>query len=151
MTQPRPKSNAQVRAIFGIAKERGLDNDALHDVVASVLSDGRRSTVDGREASIAKLSYAEAEKVIQRLKGQSFVPRRTLQWRRQKAGVKQLVTEAGLTKIAELASQRNWSTESLTKFCRRTIKRDRPATTKQANTIIEALKAMNERDDLWAA
>lgn len=139
----RPKSTGQVRAIFGLAKERGMDpEEALRDVVEAVTQ---------RTRSISALSHAEAEQVIARLKGDRFTPRRTLQWRRKKAGVKQVVQEAQLTLIAELAAQRDWTAESLSKFCQRMIKRDRPATTQQANTITEALKAMNRRDHLWAA
>lgn len=137
-----PKSTDQVKAIFGSAKQCGLDGEALRDVVEDVTK---------RTRSIAALTHAEAEKVIARLKGRSFVPRRTLQWRRKKAGVKQVVQDAQLTLIAQLASQRNWTAESLTKFCRKMIKRDRPLTTDEANKIVEALRAMNRREGLWAA
>jgi hypothetical protein len=123
----RPKSSGQVRTIFGEAKRRGLDNDALHELVADVLySTGSGSNRLGgihrdalgeasqaatrsmatapRTVSIAALTYAEAERVIQRLKGHSFVPLRTLQYRRQKAGVATIVTQEQLEKIVQLAA-----------------------------------------------
>lgn len=143
MARPvRLKTTGQVRAIFGAAKERGFDDEKLRDIVESVTK---------RTRHISQLTHAEADLVIQRLKADSFVPRRTLQWRRKKAGVSQLVQETQLKLIADLATQRNWSADSLTQFCQRMIKRDRPVTTAQANTIIEALKSMNRRDKLWAA
>ncbi len=135
------KTYSQVKAIFAEARKRGLDNEALHDMVESITR---------RTRSISSLSYAEAQKVIQRLKGDEFKPLRTLQYHRQKAGIKQLVQDAQLTLIAELASQRNWSAESLTKFCRRQCRHDRPRTTEDANKVIEGLKAMNKREGLWA-
>lgn len=144
MKSVHAKSYDQVKAIFGAAKECGIDpGEPLRDVVEDVTR---------RTRSIKALTHAEAEKVIKRLKGDSFVPTRTLQWRRQKAGIKQLVQDSQLTLIARLASQRDgWTGESMTKFCRKMIKRDRPITTDEANKIIEALKAMNRRDRLWAA
>lgn len=186
MNNARPKSTGQVRTIYGEAKRRGLDNDELHELVASVLYSmgmgsnrddgalgGRASkslssrdgagqpvetasatpphAVSPKTVSIAKLSYAEAEMVIQRLKGNSFVPLRTLQHRRQRAGVKQIVTHDQEVKIAALASQRNWSVETLINFCKRQCGHYPLRTTVDANKVIEALKAMNERDDLWAA
>ena len=188
----RPKSTGQVRAIFGLAKQRGLDNEELHALVAEVLqgngSDGGRvtplrsgavpraargnraigqrlpaaiSSVSGSEAcasarahetvSIAALTYAEAERVIARLKGKSFVPTRTLQYRRQRAGVKQVVQQAQLEKIAALATQRNWSAQTLVNFCKRQCGHHPLRTTEDANKVTEALKSMNKREGLWAA
>lgn len=171
-----PKTTAQVRAIFGEARRRGLDNETLHELVADVLNSigsgsraqrrfgggdaGSRShsaatatapcAVEPRTVSIAALSYTEAERVIHRLKGRSFVPRRTQQYRRAKAGVVQIVTDEQLTRIAALATQRQWSPQTLTTFCLRQC--GHPVrTTADANKVIEALKAMNERDCLWVA
>lgn len=138
----RAKTTAQVRAIFGEGRRCGLDPEAIRDVVEDVTR---------RTRSVGQLTFAEAERVIQRLKGQGFVPRRTLQYRRQKAGVQQLISQEQVTLIAELASQRNWSAETLSEFCRRQCKRARPRTTSDANKVIEALKAMNRRDGLWNA
>lgn len=142
MNAPNKKTTQQVRAIYGEARRRGLDDDQLHDLVASVTM---------RTRSIKELTHAEAQKVIQRLKGNSFVPLRTLQYRRQKAGIPVLVRPDQLTLIAELASQRDWSIETLAAFCKRQCKREVPRTTSDANKVIEALKAMNKREGLWAA
>jgi hypothetical protein len=181
----RPKSAGQVRTIFGEAKRRGLDNEALHELVADVLySTGsgsnrlavpdalgqasparitrdalgeasqaatRSMATASRAVSIAALTYAEAERVIQRLKGRSFVPLRTLQYRRKRAGVQQIITPDHEKKIAALASQRHWSAESLVNFCKRQCGHHPLRTTADANKVIEALKSMNKREGLWAA
>lgn len=141
----RLKSLPQLRAIFGLAKGRGLNLDSLHTLVEA----------ETGQTSIAALSPEQANKVISALGGkplkfaESKTPRRTTQYRRQRTGAKQIVTQEQLTLISRLAAQREWTSESMVKFCQRTIKTDRPKTTKQANVIIEALKAMNSRDGLW--
>lgn len=138
----RKKTSGQNRAIFGSANAAGLDHDELRDLVADVTR---------RTRSIADLNYAEAEKVIQRLKGEGFVPRRTLQYRRQRAGVQQIITQEQEQLIAELASQRHWPAQTLIDFCKRQCKHYPLRTTQDANKVVEALKAMNRREGLWAA
>jgi len=137
----RKKIPSQVRAIFALSKTNGLDDDTLRDLVEDVTR---------RTRSIAELTYSEANRVIARLKGNAYVPLRTLQHRRQKAGVSQIVTDELLTKIAMLAAQRNWSAQTLEKFCIRQCHHP-VRTTTDANKVIEALKAMNQREGLWAA
>ncbi len=163
MKDPRPKTTGQVRAIFGEARRCGLDNETLHELVADVVGaaeDLRHPSTDGGmlsghaaidPVSISKLTFAQAEAVIQRLKGKSFVPLRTLQYRRAKAGIKQVVQESQLTLIAQLASQREWSAETLINFCIRQCGHHPLRTTEDANKVIEALKSMNKREGLWAA
>lgn len=137
------KTVNQVRAIFGLAKERGLNSETLHMLIEAET---------GKE-SIKDLTFSEANKAIQAMGGRTFeaqrAPRRTEQYRRQRTGSKQIATKEQFTLIGRLASQRNWTPESMVSFCQRTIRTDRPKTTKQANVIIEALKAMNTRDGLW--
>jgi hypothetical protein len=162
----RPKTTGQVRAIFGEARRCGLDNEALHEVVASVLlatqrgsgptvregvtvADGALADTRATAPSIAALTYAQAERVIQRLKGRQFVPRRTLQYRRKKQGVQQIVSLDQVLLIAALATQRKWSAGSLVKFCKRQCGHHPLRTTADANKVIEALKDMNRRDGLW--
>lgn len=143
----RKKTAGQNRAIFGAATAAGLDIDLVRDIVESITSETRKEP----SRSISGLSYAEAERVIARVKGKSFVPTRTLQDRRRKAGVKQLVQQSQLDLIAELASQRHWPALTLGHFCFKVCKRAKPLTTGEANKVIEALKAMNKREGLWAA
>lgn len=138
----RPKSTGQLKAIFGEGRKCGLDDDGIRDVVEDVTK---------RTRHVSELSYTEAERVIERLKGKSFVPRRTLQYRRAKQGIKQVVQEGQLKLIADLATQRNWSAEGLVKFCRHQCGHHPLRTTEDANKVIEALKSMNRRDGLWSA
>jgi Bacteriophage Mu, GemA protein len=144
----KPKTAAQLRAIYAEGRRRGLDNDALHVLVIGSLSPQSSALKSG---SLKDLSYTEAQRAIQRLKGRDFVPLRTLQYRRQRAGVQQLITSEHEEKIAALATQRNWSAERLVNFCKRQCGHYPLRTTQDANKVIEGLKAMNQRDDLWAA
>ncbi|MBD0370304.1 MAG: DUF1018 domain-containing protein [Pyrinomonadaceae bacterium] len=140
----QPKTTNQVRAIFGLARKNGLDEELLHDTVESVTK---------RTRSIAALTFREAEAIIAHLKGDSFTPtpRRTVQHRRMRAGINQVVQQGQLELIASLASQRHWSAETLEKFCRRQCGHFPLRTTSDANKVIEALKSMNKREGLWAA
>ncbi|MGE0133290.1 MAG: phage protein GemA/Gp16 family protein [Blastocatellales bacterium] len=134
------KTKEQVRSIWSRARERKMSDEQLHDLVEA--ETGQRS--------IRALSREQADKVIVALGGVPLtkkVAKRTRQHHHQQRGVKQIVTEEQLKLMDDLARGRNWSDETLTKFCRRMIKRERPATTVQANKIIEALKAMNARDE----
>jgi hypothetical protein len=54
--------------------------------------------------------------------------------------------------MKDLAAKRGISAEGLERLCRRMLKGNpRPRTTAETNKIIEALKAMNERDRVNAA
>ena len=130
-----------MKAIFGEGRKHGLDDEQLRDLAEDV---------SRRTRHISELSYTEAERVIERLKGRSFVSRRTLQYRRAKQGIKQVVQQGQLKKVADLASQRNWSPETLVKFCKRQCGHHPLRTTEDANKVIEALKAMNKREGLWS-
>ena len=137
----KAKSNSQVRAIFAEGRKRGLDHDQLRDVAESVTK---------RTRSIAELTHSEAAAVLKQLKGQDFVSLRTIQYRRQKKGVQQVVQQDQLNLIAALASQRRLTPRGLNQFCERTCGHARPRTTVEANKVIEGLKAMNRREGLWA-
>ncbi|PYS69309.1 MAG: hypothetical protein DMF69_17400 [Acidobacteria bacterium] len=150
-TQQRDHTTGQVRAIFGEARRCGLDNELLHELVADVIRGSSPTVMEGA-VSIKSLTFAQAEAVIQKLKGKSFVPLRTLQYRRQSAGIKQVVQEGQLKLIADLASQREgWTAETLVNFCKRQCGHHPLRTTEDANKVIEALKSMNQREGLWAA
>lgn len=134
-----PKQRA---AIFGLAKTRGLNNETLHSLIEAEVN----------KTSIKELTFADANKIITAMGGKAFqrsqTPRRTRQHHHKESGVSQIVSEDQLALINKLALQRNWTATSLDNFCRRMLKRPRPTTTIEANKIIEALKAMNSRDNL---
>ena len=139
--QSQVKTTAQLRAIFAEGRKRGLDHEGLQDMAESVTH---------RTRSLRELTHAEAESLLRRLKGDEFVSLRTVQHRRQRQGIEQVVQPGQLALIAKLASQRHWASEALMGFCERQCGFARPRTTTQANKIIEALKAMNKRDELWS-
>jgi hypothetical protein len=145
------KTNAQVRRIFGLARARGLDESELHQIVEE----------ETKQPSIRALTSAQADKVITRLGGESSprfggygwcdpkgTSRRTVQHRRKRAGVVQVVPQPQLDLLADLAAQRSMSVEGLQSLFRRMHVHYPPRTTKEANKVIEALKAMNGRDSL---
>lgn len=145
--QPQPKSPAQVRRIFGLARSRGLDAQELRAVVVEVT----KRDVPLDKTGVGSLNFTESDAVIVRLGGEPLAKRRTIQHRRAKAGVSQLVRPAQLELIAKLASQRRWGAEALRNFCARQCGHFPLRTSKDANKVIEALKAMNEREGLWAS
>ncbi|HMV46546.1 MAG TPA: DUF1018 domain-containing protein [Blastocatellia bacterium] len=131
------KTKAQVRELWARARQRGLDDEGLHNLVkAETGSD-----------SIRGLSKSQADKVIAALGGVPHQRKRsrTSQHRRQKAGVKQIVTQEQLDLMKFLAGELDWKNESLNKFCQRQIKRDQPSTTAEANKVIEGMKAILKR------
>lgn len=136
------KSKKQVQAIWVLARGRGMTDEQLHTLVEAET---------GNE-SIRALSRANADKVIVALGGTAFnqqrKARRTRQDHHQQTGTPQMAMGSQLDLMRSLANRRSWTEESLKKFCQRMIRKDAPQTTKQANTIIEALKSMNRRDGL---
>lgn len=137
------KTTDQLRAIFGLGKQRDLEKNDLEALAAEVTLD--------RTCRLSKLTFTEANLMIERLGGDAFpapghVATRTANHRRQKAGIKQVETGKHLRLIKQLADQRNMSEAGLANLCMRIIKRSSPQTTAHGNKIIEALKAMNARD-----
>jgi hypothetical protein len=86
--------------------------------------------------------------VLSRNPKRETVSVRTQQLRRQKAGVKQIVSPAQVKKIDDLWFRFSHRTaQGLDALVRRTIKRPSPTTTEEANKIIEAIKSMNRREE----
>jgi hypothetical protein len=137
-----PKTTAQLRAIFGLGRKRRCTDEDLRELAYDVTS--------GRIERLSQLSFDEANSMITRLGGDAFttsrVPRRTVNYHRQQAGVKQIAQSAHLHKMQELADGRGITEEGLKNLCRRMLGHYRPLTTSETNKIIEALKAMNARD-----
>jgi hypothetical protein len=133
------KSTGQVRCIFGLARQKGMDDELLHETVLSVTKRTKR---------ISQLTSVEADAVIAHLKGKDYrpTPRRTVLHRRQRAGVKQVAQPAHLDLMYSLARTRHMSDEGLEKLSRRVCKKYPPQTTSETNKVIEALKAMNRRE-----
>lgn len=130
------KSHAQVKRIFGLAKEKGLDSDELHALVEDAT----------RKTSIAKLSITEADAVIARLGGEPLAARRTVHYRRRKAGVRQIAQPTHLQLMRDLAARRGIGEEGLAKIAARMHVAYPPLTTSDTNKLVEALKDMIRRD-----
>lgn len=135
------KTLAQVRAIFGLAKGHGLSDDELRAIVEE--ETGSRS--------ISQLGRAHADKVIIRLGGRPLESRRTVQHRRKRAGVPQIASPAHLDLMRSLARHRGMSDEGLAQFSIRQCGHYPPRTTGETNQVVEALKAMNRRDNYGRA
>jgi hypothetical protein len=135
------KSIVQVRHIFGLARQCSLSEDLLRDTVESVTK---------RTRSIAALTSDEANLIIAHLqsKADKQTPRRTVQYRRRRAGAKQIATASPshLELMRSLARTRSMSDEGLEQLSTRIIKHYPPRTTAETNKVIEALKAMNRRE-----
>lgn len=129
------KSSQQVRCIFGLAKQKGLDDEELHALVQDVT----------KQPSIRALTFAQADEVIERLGGEPFASRRTVQHRRQRAGVPQIAQASHLQLMRDLARRRNMSEEGLAQIASRMNVPFPPRTTSDTNKLVEALKSMNRR------
>lgn len=139
----RPKTNEQLRAIFGLGKKLNCEKADLEEMAADITS--------GRVERLSMLSFDEANALIKRLGGDPVsakpsAPRRTVNYRKQKAGVPTLAGPYHLAKMDRLAADRGMSPEGLERMCMRMLRSKRPRTAQGCNAVIEALKAMNRRD-----
>lgn len=141
---PRPKTNQQTKAIFKLAKKRGIemDDDTRADFAVTVSK--------GRTDRISLLTFDEANDLIRHLGGEpvlsSATPRRTVNYHRQQAGVQQIAQKEHLDLMYRLADRRNMTIAGLTSLANKIIKHFPPRTTTETNKVIEAIKAMNRRD-----
>lgn len=148
MPKFQPKTNKQLRAIFGLAKPLNCGEEDLRTLAAEISNN--------RIERLSQLSFAEANAMIKRLGGDGFTgngqPRRTVNYHRQQAGVVQIAQPKHIKLMNDLAASRNMTPDGLQRLCRRMLKgNSAPRTTDETNKIIEALKAMNRRDYQKAA
>lgn len=133
----------QRKSIFGLAKKVGMNAETLALAVSRITG----NPVQEGHTGIAAMGFDDANKLIRELGGTEHrhESKRTAQHRRRKAGIKAIATKRQLNYINFLAGERGWSDEALAAFCQRQIKKTSPTTTKEANAVIEALKAMAAR------
>lgn len=152
MPKPQPKKNFQIRRMFGLAKQNA--KDACMEV-KDYLSDCAHHATEGKTASLAELTFDEANKVIVMLGGEPFRAygnsKRNENYKKQQAGVKSIETDNHLNFIDELARLRGMTPEGVEKLATRMRLPWPPRTTAEGNKIIEALKAMNKRDGISSA
>ncbi|MDQ3322426.1 MAG: hypothetical protein M3525_08365 [Acidobacteriota bacterium] len=144
---PKLRTKIQNSKMFGLMSKCGLTHDDLRDYAAEVSN--------GRTEHTSELYISEADKIIHRLEAVAEpkeVSTRTVQYRRQKTGVKQIAQPSHLDLMESLARGRGITVDGLESLCRRTLNGNpRPRTTSETNKIIEALKAMNKRDAVFGA
>lgn len=146
MLQPpnQPKTPEQMSRIFGLARKLGIDfqDDDVRAGFAITVS-------SGRVQRLSELSFDEANQLIKNLGGDPFVPgsARTRNYHRAKAGVRQIATASQFELLGRLAEARGMSPSGLASLGVRMLKHWPPRTTAEANKVIEALKAMNARDE----
>lgn len=137
------------RAIYGICRQEGIDNDLLHLIVEQrfgktslkLLTDGEcRQLVDGLRGRMK-------ERGVSGLKGTTRGHATATEGRRDARGqVEHLINARELALLKEAAALRGWSQETLESFIRRQ-NRGRPLRTiGDLNRVLWALKAMNRRD-----
>ena len=152
MPRFNPKTTKQNAAIFGLGSKRGLAHDDLRDLCSDVTK--------GRTDQISKISFEEANEMIHQLGGRPFPAfagsRRTQNYHRQKAGIESIVTKQHLAKMEkEWFAKPTRTAVGLREFCNRMLKDangnplDKPRTTKECNKVIEGIKAMNRRDNIF--
>jgi len=138
------KTTGQIKAIFALGHKVGCGHEELRELAFDVTKE--------RTDSLKALTFDEANGMIRRLGGRAFdkpnqgFSRRTIQRRKQIAGVETIVSQAQLAKLQKLADGRGMSNEGLKSMSLRMIKKEKPTTTKECGKLIEAIKAMNTRD-----
>lgn len=144
---PQLRSKAQNSRMHALKAKLGLTHDDLRDYAADVS--------DGRTDHTSELYVGEMNEIIHRLQSLASpkeTPLRTVQYRRQQAGVVSIDTarqEKMLNDLWFAFPHRNG--DGLTSICLRTIKTEKPRTTKEFNKIIEAVKSMNSRERTFGA
>lgn len=139
------KTPAQNKAIFGLAAKVGCSHDDLRELAFDVTKE--------RTDSLKQLTFDEANAMIRRLGGRAFnAPsqfnsKRTEQHYKQKAGIETIATATHVDLMKMLARKRGMSEEGLGDLSARVNKGlKKPRTSKEVSRVIEAIKAMNERD-----
>lgn len=135
----------QLRKIWGSARELGLGEEELRDVVERVTA----------QRSISALTCAQARDVIDQLVrlgatpgAQADQPRKP-SGRRRPEGVAALITPDQRALIEDLRAQLggNWTRDSYFEgACKRLLRRPRPASSGDAARVIEMLKRRLEHD-----
>lgn len=143
MPRKKMKTLAQNKAIFGLGAKRHCSHEDLQELAYDVTG--------GRTASIAKLTFDEANGMIVRLGGRAFSDqprsRRTENYHRNKAGINAIATSTHIDFMKRLARRRQMNDEGLGDLSAKINSGVRnPRTSKEVNRVIEAIKAMNQRD-----
>jgi hypothetical protein len=140
----KPKTHQQLQRIFGLARPLNCAKEDLEELAFEIS--------EGRVERLSSLSFDEANAMIARLGGEPFgeLSPRTVRHRRQQAGVPMIATKRQLRFLYDLAAKRGISDDGFDRLCRRMIQKPKPRTSAEVSKMIEAIKAMNRRDELSA-
>ncbi|HUV59811.1 MAG TPA: phage protein GemA/Gp16 family protein [Desulfatiglandales bacterium] len=133
----RKITGKQLKMIWTLARQLGMDNELLHEMVFNVV---------GKD-SLKKLTVPEAIGIIDGLIDDGArVRRKRIKRLRVGPNVIELLTGKQIRLIEYLVDQLGWNNPNqLTGFNRRVIKKERICTKQEASKIIEGLKAMVNR------
>lgn len=140
------RTKAQNSRMHGLGGKLGLSHEDLRDFAFEYSG--------GRTDHTSELYIKEADNLINYLdslanpKDANQLSQRTINYHKQKAGIGTIETQAQLKLINDLWFKYSHRTASgLESICLRTIKIEKPRTTKEGNKIVEAIKAMNAREE----
>jgi len=133
----RKITQKQLRMIWTLARQLGMDDELVHEMVFQVT---------GKD-SLKKLSVPEAVGVIDGLVDDGArIRRKRIKRMRVGPNVIELLTGKQIRLIEYLVDQLGWENPNqLTGFNRRVIKKERICTKQEASKIIEGLKAILDR------
>lgn len=144
-----------LRSIFGYAKQAGVDNEALHDIIAMRFD----------KTSLKELTDQEARTLIAGLRGKPWEHgtgasgyKRTYRGdamakagrRTDEGGPDYFVSERDMRLLKDTAYLRGWSDDTLDAFIARQLRGKPLRMMSQFNKVLWALKSMNRRDKLHA-
>ncbi len=142
---PKFRTKAQNSRMHGLGGKLGLPHEDLRDFAFEYSN--------GRTDHTSELYIKEAANLINYLdslanpKDANQLSQRTINYHKQKAGIGTIETQAQLKLINDLWFKYPHRTASgLESICLRTIKIEKPRTTKEGSKIVEAIKSMNARE-----
>jgi hypothetical protein len=132
-------SSKQVQLIHIAKGQLGLSDGQYQEIIVSMFP----SSWSG---SCKELTYQQASELIDRFKEMGFEIRKPR--KRKPAGVATLVTRQQLARIAHLEADISWRLrDGALRFARKVIGKERPATTREAAKLIEALKGLKNTQE----
>ena len=138
------KSVAQVKKMWAVAKELGLDEESLRDVVAASTQQRHISTLTRQQA---RAVIDQLELLAGRVPNLGYSRRAGMSKDEQKDEVIYIVSPAECDKIQNLREQLGWTEPELTAFIRKMYAREdmRYLRQKEAHGVICAMESMLQR------
>jgi phage gp16-like protein len=132
-------SPKQVQLVHLAKRDLGLSDEEYREIIVSMFP-------EAWSGSCKELTYEQASKFIDRLKDMGFQIRKRR--KRKPAGMATLVTRQQLARIEHLEANVSWRLrDGARRFARKVIGKERPATTREAAKLIEALKGVKKTQE----